>query len=475
MGSIGDPTTAGGVTREEGVRPSPEDAAAVADAGHRHVAVEASTPVSVAASHPEGPPEMVAQTVPTTEPVGAPPATTDAVPSAEIATEAVPESVGLTAEDLRPAGSVGDSVSAPSGSQATPTHAVTAVAPLTESAAAAVAPDVAPAPQSVAPRTSPTAVESSGLRAERAPAGPGGGKRRKPGQVDVSIAPEWVPVAPPRQGSFLGGPAIWGVIAIVAVLLAGTVLSNGAFTPFAVDTVDVATNTLTSDTVPIAPGRVQTTSMTLGDLTPGTTVVRAPFSVKAEAPGTGKPMAAYVSLVSEKPAAYVRAVIFRCLDANGAPAPCDTAVEFSDAHLDTSGTTPTMIETTGGPPASATVRSVIGGDLEILDGAGNVKKGGKVHGVAPVARPAQGASAKLTDFFVVGGTTGGLGHGAQEVGVNGATATLPMVKGMPGLPPGGQSYLLAYLYAPSDTPAADAAAKVGVTVAVLAIGAEATP
>jgi hypothetical protein len=357
--------------------------------------------------------------------------------------------------------------------------------------AEAAAPAPAPAPAEVAIVAPPAAVvtgvaqavapnvsanpEVATRAAPRAPVGPGGGKRRKPGQVDTAVAQEWVAAPPPRQGSFLGGPAIWGVIAIVAVLLAGTVLSNGAFTPFAVDTVAVATNVLTSDTVAVAPGRVQTTSITLGDLTPGATVVRAPFSVRAEAPGTGKPIATYVSLVSERPVTHVRAVVFRCLDASGAPAPCDAAVGFSDAHLDTGGTAPIMIETTGGPPTWATVRSVAGGDLEILDGAGNVKKGGRVRGVAPVARPAQGTTAKLADFFVVGGTTGGLGHGAQDVGVSGATATLPMVKGIPGLPPGGQSYLLSYFYALPDTPAADASAKVGVTVAVLAISADPTP
>ena len=265
------------------------------------------------------------------------------------------------------------------------------------------------------------------------------------------------------------------MIAIISVLLAGTVLSNGAFTPFAVDTVSVATNALTSDLIAVAPGRVQTTAITLGDFTPGTTVVRAPFAVKAESPGTGKPLAAYVSVVADKPADHVRVVVFRCLDAGGAPASCDTAVGFSDAHLDTGGVTPLLIETSGGPPTPATVRAASGADLEILDGAGNVKKGGRVRGVAPVARPAQGATAKLADFFVVGGTTGGLGHGAQDVGVSGATATLPMVKGIPGLPPGGQSYLLSYFYALPDTPAADAAAKVGVTVAVLAISADPTP
>ena len=329
--------------------------------------------------------------------------------------------------------------------------------------AQAVAPNVVANPE-VATRAAP-----------RAPVGPGGGKRRKPGQVDTAVAQEWVAAPPSRQGSFLGGPAIWGVIAIVAVLLAGTVLSNGAFTPFAVDTVAVATNVLTSDTVAVAPGRVQTTSITLGDLTPGATVVRAPFSVRAEAPGTGKPIATYVSLVSERPVTHVRAVVFRCLDASGAPAPCDAAVGFSDAHLDTGGTAPIMIETTGGPPTSATVRSVAGGDLEILDGAGNVRKGGKVRGIAPVARPEQGASSKLSDFFVVGGTTGGLGHGAQEVGVSGATATLPMIKGIPGLAPGGQSYLLSYFYPVLDAPTAEAQSKVAVTVAVLAISADPTP
>jgi len=341
--------------------------------------------------------------------------------------------------------------------------AVVPTAAVMTSVAQAVAPNVAANPVAV-PRAAP-----------RAPVGPGGGKRRKPGQAGAAATPEWVAPPPPRQASFLGGPAIWGVIAIVAVLLAGTVLSNGAFTPFAVDTVAVATNVLTSDTVAVAPGRVQTTSITLGDLTPGTTVVRAPFSVRAEAPGTGKPIAAYVSLVSERAVTHVRAVVFRCLDAGGSPAPCDAAVGFSDARLDTGGTAPIMIETTGGPPTSATVRSVTGGDLEILDGAGNVKRGGKVRGIAPVARPEQGASAKLSDFFVVGGTTGGLGHGAQEVGVSGAKATLPMIKGIPGLAPGGQSYLLSYWYAVPGASTAEAQSKVGVTIAVLSISADATP
>jgi hypothetical protein len=311
--------------------------------------------------------------------------------------------------------------------------------------------------------------------AGRVPTGPGGGKRRKPRQADAPVAPDWVDVPAPRQGSFLGGPAVWGVIAIIAVLLAGTVLSNGAFTPFPVETVDVATNTFANDTVRIGPGRVQTTSITVGDLTPGTTVVRAPFSVQAESSRTGKAIAAYVSLVSEKPATHLRAVILRCLDVGGAPAPCGSAVGFADARLDIGGAPPLMVETTGGAPSAATVRATSGADLEILEGAGNVKKGGKVRGAVPVARPTQGATATLTDFFVVGGTVGGLGHGAQDVGVSGATATLPMVKGIPGLPPDGQAYLLGYFYAVPDTPSADATAKVGVTVAVLAISADPTP
>jgi hypothetical protein len=466
VGPNGNPTTAGGATRDGGSEPSPLAAAAVETQAPASPTPDASPPTESDASPSESAPVTAAAVDDGATPVdGSPTVHASDTVSASPTTEplATPDTAG--GQQL----GQGDVVSPETG---TPQPA-TAVAETPEVAVTAVA--VGSAPPSVMPPQSTPSPEGPARGGARVAVGPGGGKRRKPGQVDVSIAPEWVPVPAPRPGSFLGGPAIWGVIAIVAVLLAGTVLSNGAFTPFAVDTVDVATNTLTSDTVPIAPGRVQTTSITLGDLTPGTTVVRAPFSVRAEAPGTGKPIAAYVSVVSEKAAPYIRAVIFRCLDANGSPAPCDAAVGFSDARLDTGGTTPLLLETTGGPPASATVRSIPGGDLEILDGAGNVKRGGKVRGVAPVARPTQGVSAKLTDFFVVGGTTGGLGHGAQDVGVNGATATLPMVKGIPGLPPGGQSYLLAYMYAASDTPASEAAAKVGVTIAVMAIGADATP
>ena len=469
MGSISDPTNAGNATRDVSNSSSPVDAAAVGSPSDPRTVGVVPSPTPDGAEHNEGTPVTAASAIPdaSAPTVQTPPTDAEHAGDADGATTV---STAVLVADVKAVDEDGGESSAP---------VVTASAPAPPATVPTVATSPEPAsdaPASVMSEPVPMPTEGVGRPAERQVTGPGGGKRRKPGQVNVSIAPEWVPVpSAPRQASFLGGPAIWGVIAIVAVLLAGTVLSNGAFTPFAVDTVDVATNTLTSDTVPIAPGRVQTTSMTLGDLTPGTTVVRAPFSVKADAPGTGKPIAAYVSLVSEKPAPYVRAVIFRCLDNGGAPAPCDTAVGFSDAHLDTGGTTPIMIETTGGPPASATVRSTSGGDLEVLDGAGNVKKGGRVRGVAPVARPAQGASAKLSDFFVVGGTTGGLGHGAQDVGVNGATATLPMVKGIPGLPPGGQAYLLAYLYAPSDTPVADAAAKVAVTVAVLAISADATP
>jgi hypothetical protein len=367
---------------------------------------------------------------------------------------------------------------------AQPVHAPTVSAPASGSAEP-TAPQAVAEPERAVPlatvaaatvtTTAPVVGEDTKRAAPAQVVGPGGGKRRKRGQEAIPTAPEWVAPPPPQPQSALGGPAIWGVMAIVAVLMAGTVLSNGAFTPFAVDTVAVATNTLSSDTVAVAPGRVQSTSITLGDLTPGTTVVRASFSVRAEAPGTGKPVAAYVSLVADTPAPYVRATVFRCLDAGGSPTRCDGAVGFSTAHLNTTGSQPTMIETTGGPPASATVRSVIGGDLEILDGAANVKTGGKVRGFMPVTRPSQGGSATMTDFFVVGGTTGGLGHGAQDVGVNGATATLPMVKGIPGLPPGGESHLLTYWYALPDAPVAEATAKVGVTVAVFAIGADATP
>lgn len=427
-----------------------------------------STEIAGATSGPELHPSAV------TTASGSVPAVEPVVGSAHAETQDAGAVVTSSSPD--PLTSLHDAKPDDTGPEPKPDVSVTAtpgsVAP---PAAAAPAQVVVPAVTQVIAPAVAAGAEVAVRTVPRAPVGPGGGKRRKPGQVDAPGSQDWAPVAAPRKASFLGGPAIWGVIAIVAVLLAGTVLSNGAFTPFAVDTVAVATNVLTSDTVAVAPGRVQTTSITIGDLTPGATIVRAPLTVRAEAPGTGKPIAAYVSLVSERPVTHVRAVVFRCLDAGGSPAPCDTAVGFSDAHLDTGGTAPIMIETAGGPPASATVRSVAGGDLEILDGAGNVKKGGKVRGIAPVARPEQGATAKLSDFFVVGGTTGGLGHGAQEVGVSGATATLPMIKGIPGLAPGGQSYLLSYFYAMPDAPTAEAQSKVGVTIAVLAISADATP
>ncbi len=380
----------------------------------------------------------------------------------------------VAAHEVAPAapepGPAGEAHSRSTGSAGVPPAPV--AEPANEGPGEPAAPVSVPARSSIpgsgtgAPAPAAVATVATGPRQA---SGPGGGKRRRRGEA---LEPSTTAMPARRPAPFLGGPAVWAVGAIIAILLAGTVLTNGAFTPFAVDTVPVATNTLASDVVVTGPGRVQTTAITLGDLVPGMTVVRATFAVAAEAPGTGKPLVGYVTLISDAPAPHVRAALLRCLDAAGAPTPCDAAVAFADARVDVSGAVGAVVETTGGPPVGPTVRPMANGDLEVLDGAGNVRKGASLRGVPPVARPAKGSAGTITDFFLGGGPRAGLSHGAQDIGVNGATATLPLVKGVAGLAAGDRAHLVAYFYAVAGTAAPGASAPVPLTIAVVAVGAD---
>ena len=244
-------------------------------------------------------------------------------------------------------------------------------------------------------------------------------------------------------------------------------------------TIASAINTLTATTLTAQAGMVASTGMTVGDLVPGVTVIRQTIQVVAAAGSTA--MVPYVAALANVPAdgtadaarvGAVRIVQLRCTDAQGAPMACDKATRFIEARVDPAGANSVVIETSGGLPTAATVRPGANGDLDILDGAGNIQKGGKVKGTPLVVLPPAGGTAKIPFLFLVGGGKTGLNHAAQDLGFSGATATVPTSKGAPGIADGGRAEVLLYVYAASDAPAAMAQARIPVTLALFAIGAQ---
>ena len=335
-----------------------------------------------------------------------------------------------------------------------------------------------PAPAQVAPTpvTTAAAPTQSGRK--------GKGKQSSGKNERAGIEPSFQPppimmYAPPAPSNPLGGPITWLGVTVLAVLLAGLVLNRDAFTPFGVEVAPVAVNTLTATTLTAQAGKVASTGMTVSDLVPGATVIRQTIQVVAEA--GSKAMVPYVSALANVPAdgtadaarvGAVRIVQLRCTDAQGAPMACDKATRFIEARVDPAGATSVVIETSGGLPTAATVRPGANGDLDILDGAGNIQKGGKVKGTPLVVLPPAGGTAKIPFLFLVGGGKTGLNHAAQDLGFSGATATVPTSKGAPGIADGGRAEILFYIYAGSDAPTTMAQARIPVTIALFAIGAE---
>ena len=306
----------------------------------------------------------------------------------------------------------------------------------------------------------------------------GGKNQRAEGAVAFQPPPIMM-YAPPAPSSPLGGPITWLGVTVLAVLLAGLVLNRDAFTPFGVEVAPVAVNTLTATTLTAQAGRVASTGMTVSDLVPGATVIRQTIQVVAEA--GSKAMVPYISALANVPADgaadaarvdAVRIVQLRCTDAQGAPIACDKATRFIEARVDPAGATSVVIETSGGLPTAATVRPGANGDLDILDSAGNIQKGGKLKGTPLVVLPPAGGTAKIPFLFLVGGGKTGLNHASQDLGFSGATATVPTSKGAPGIADGGRVEILFYIYAGSDAPTAMAQARIPVTFALFAIGAE---
>ena len=306
-----------------------------------------------------------------------------------------------------------------------------------------------------------------------------GGKNERAGAEPSFQPPPIMMYAPPAPSSPLGGPITWLGVTVLAVLLAGLVLNRDAFTPFGVDVAPLAVNTLTATTLTAQAGKVASTGMTVSDLVPGATVIRQTIQVVAEA--GSKAMVPYVSALANVPAdgtadaarvGAVRIVQLRCTDAQGAPMACDKATRFIEARVDPAGATSVVIETSGGLPTAATVRPGANGDLDILDGAGNIQKGGKFKGTPLVVLPPAGGTAKIPFLFLVGGGKTGLNHAAQDLGFSGATATVPTSKGAPGIADGGRAEILLYIYAGSDAPSTMAQARIPVTLALFAIGGE---
>ena len=334
-----------------------------------------------------------------------------------------------------------------------------------------------PAPAQVAP--TPVTAAAPTQSGKKGKGKQSGGKNQRAGAEPSFQPPPIMMYAPPAPSSPLGGPITWLGVTVLAVLLAGLVLNRDAFTPFGVEVAPVAVNTLTATTLTAQAGKVASTGMTVSDLVPGATVIRQTIQVVAEA--GSKAMVPYVSALANVPAdgtadaarvGAVRIVQLRCTDAQGAPMSCDMATRFIEARVDPAGATSVVIETSGGLPTAATVRPGANGDLDILDGAGNIQKGGKVKGTPLVVLPPAGGTAKIPFLFLVGGGKTGLNHAAQDLGFSGATATVPTSKGAPGIADGGRAEILFYIYAGSDAPTTMAQARIPVTLALFAIGAE---
>ena len=342
-------------------------------------------------------------------------------------------------------------------------------------------------PQAVQPATAgaaPASLSTASAPAQSGKKGKGKGKQTvgKNQRAEGAVAFQPPPImmyAPPAPSSPLGGPVTWLGVTVLAVLLAGLVLNRDAFTPFGVEVAPVAVNTLTATTLTAQAGKVASTGMTIGDLVPGATVIRQTIQVVAEA--GSKAMVPYVSALANLPADgtadaarvdAVRIIQFRCTDPQGAPMACDKATRFIEARVDPAGANSVVIETSGGLPTAATVRPGANGDLDILDGAGNIQKGGKVKGTPLVVLPPAGGTAKIPFLFLVGGGKTGLNHAAQDLGFSGATATVPTSKGAPGIADGGRAEILLYIYAGSDAPSTMALARIPVTLALFAIAAE---
>ena len=338
-----------------------------------------------------------------------------------------------------------------------------------------------PAPTQVAPApvVAQAPVPQTGRKGKGRNGKQSGGRNQRAGAEPAIQPAPFMMYAPPPPSSPLGGPIMWVGLAVISVLLAGLILNRDAFTPFGVDVAPVAVNTLTATTLTAQAGKVASTEMMVSGLAPGVTVLRQTIMVVAEA--GSKAMVPYVAALASVPAdgsgdlgriGAVRIVQFRCTDAQGAPMACDKATRFIEARVDPSGATSVVIETSGGLPTAATVRPGANGELDILDGAGNVQKGGKVKGTSPVALLPSGGTAKIPFLFLVGGGKTGLNHGAQDLGFNGATATVPTSKGAPGIADGGRAEILLYTYAVAEAPSTMAQARIPVTFALFAIGTE---
>ena len=340
---------------------------------------------------------------------------------------------------------------------------------------------VQPAPAQAAPppTVAPAPGTQSGKSGKKGKGKQSGGKNQRDGAEPAFQPPPIMMYAQPAPSSPLGGPITWLGVTVLAVLLAGLVLNRDAFTPFGVEVAPVAVNTLTTTALTAQAGKVVSTGMTVSDLVPGATVIRQTVQVVAEA--GSKAMVPYVAALANVPAdgtadaarvGSVRIVQLRCTDAQGAPMACDKATRFIEARVDPAGATSVVIETSGGLPTAATVRPGANGELDILDGAGNIQKGGKVKGTPLVVLPPAGGAAKIPFLFLVGGGQTGLNHAAQDLGFSGATATVPTSKGAPGIADGGRAEILLYIYAGSDAPSTMAQARIPVTLALFAIGAD---
>ena len=93
----------------------------------------------------------------------------------------------------------------------------------------------------------------------------------------------------------------------------------------------------------------------------------------------------------------------------------------------------------------AMVRPSTNGDLEILEGVGNIQKGAKVTGTPFEVLPPAGGAAKIPFLFLVGGGKTGLNHVAYDLGFAGATAKVPTSRGAPGIADGGRAEVLLYV------------------------------